>query len=154
MIKGPPTITAEKIDQILRQFNSPAAGLGEHIMAKGKETGINPAVALAFFIQESSCGTAGVAARTNSWGNIKGEGPAGSDSGFRKYNNFKEGVDDWFRLINEKYVADPSEGGRGAKTLSQVLSVYAPKSENDTERYVANVKGMVEGWKRETTASA
>lgn len=146
-VEGAPTITPEKINQILEQYNSPAAGLGQHIYDKGVETGINPAVALAFFIQESSAGTAGVAERTKSWGNIKGEGPAGSDSGFRKYNTYEEGVDDWYRLIKEKYLAPPSEGGFGAKTLSQIISKYAPSSDNNNEAaYVANVKGMVKGW--------
>lgn len=146
-LKGPPTITAEKIDEVLKSFGSPAAGLGQVIYDEGVKRGINPAVALGFFVQESSAGTKGVAAETNSWGNIKGDGPAGSYKGFRAYNNFEEGVKDWYRLIDDKYLAPQSEGGRGYSTLSQVIRTYAPGSDNNDEKgYVANVKGMVEGW--------
>lgn len=150
-LKGPPTITPEKIDQVLKSFNSPASGLGQVIYDEGVKRGINPAVALAFFVQESSAGTKGVAAETNSWGNIKGDGPAGSYKGFRAYNNFEEGVKDWYRLIDDKYLAPQSEGGRGYSTLSQVIRTYAPGSDNNDERgYVANVKGMVEGWSKDS----
>lgn len=147
-LEGPPTITPEKIDEVLKSYGSPATGLGQVIHDEGVRTGINPAVALAFFIQESSAGTAGVARSTKSWGNIKGSGPAGSYKGFRAYNTWEEGVKDWYRLIDDKYLAPRSEGGRGYEYLSQVISTYAPSSDNNNERaYVANVKGMVEGWK-------
>lgn len=152
-VAGPPTITPEKIDQILKQYHSPAAqpGMGQYIYDAGVKAGINPAVALAFFIQESSAGTAGVAATTHSWGNIKGEGPAGSYHGFRAYHDYKEGVDDWYRLIKDKYLAPSSQGGFGAQTLSQIISHYAPSSDGNNERaYVANVKGMVKGWAEQT----
>ncbi len=151
VMKGPPTITAEKIDEVLKSYGSPAAGLGQLIYDEGVRTGINPAVALGFFIQESSAGTAGVARTTKSFGNIKGEGPAGSYKGFRAYNNWDEGVKDWYRLINDKYLAPQSEGGRGYTHLSQVLHTYAPTSENNTSAYIANVKGMVQGWDNGST---
>ena len=145
-MKGPPTITAEKIDEVLKSYGSPAAGLGQLIYDEGVRTGINPAIALGFFIQESSAGTAGVARHTKSFGNIKGEGPAGSYKGFRAYPTWEDGIKDWYRLIDDKYLAPQSEGGRGHTHLSQVLNTYAPKSENDTTAYIANVKGMVNGW--------
>ncbi|MDZ4832696.1 MAG: glucosaminidase domain-containing protein [Candidatus Melainabacteria bacterium] len=154
-MKGPPTITPEKIDEVLKSFDSPAAGLGQHIFDEGVKRGINPAVALAFFVQESSAGTKGVAAETNSWGNIKGEGPAGSHKGFRAYENFSQGVDDWYRLIDDKYLAPQSDGGRGYTHLSQVIHTYAPGSDNNNEKqYVANVKGMVQGWESGSTKPA
>lgn len=153
-LEGPPTITAEKIDEVLKSYGSPATGLGQEIYDEGVKRGINPAVALAFFIQESSAGTAGVARSTKSWGNIKGSGPAGSYKGFRAYDTWEQGVQDWYRLIDDKYLAPPSEGGRGYETLSQVISTYAPSSDNNNEQaYVANVKGMVEGWARDTGQS-
>lgn len=154
-LKGPPTITPDKIDQVLKSFDSPAAGLGQHIYDEGVKRGINPAVALAFFVQESSAGTKGVATETNSWGNIKGEGPAGSYKGFKAYDNFQQGVDDWYRLIDDKYLAPKDEGGRGYTHLSQVIHTYAPGSDNNNERaYVANVKGMVQGWESQTSKPA
>jgi hypothetical protein len=151
---GPPSITPEKIDQVLASYHSPAAepGMGKFIYDLGVKYGIDPAVAVAFFVQESTAGTAGVAARTHSWGNIVGEGPAGQDGRFRAYHNFREGAEDWFRLIHDKYLASPSQGGFGCQTLSQVISHYAPSSDGNNERaYVANVKGMVTAWAKEDT---
>lgn len=87
-----------------------------------------------------------MARHTKSFGNIKGEGPAGSYKGFRAYPNWEEGIKDWYRLIDDKYLAPQSEGGRGYTHLSQVLHTYAPTSENNTTAYIANVKGMVNGW--------
>ncbi len=154
-MKGPPTITPEKIDEVLKSFGSPATGLGQEIYDEGVKRGINPAVALAFFVQESSAGTKGVAATTNSWGNIKGEGPAGSYKGFRAYEDFGQGVKDWYRLIDDKYLAPQSEGGRGYTHLSQVIRTYAPGSDNNNEKqYVANVKGMVQGWEKSSAKPA
>jgi hypothetical protein len=150
-VDGPNTITAEKIDEVLAQFHSPAQGIGKDLIAMGEKYNINAAVALAFFIQESSAGTKGAAVRNNSWGNIKGSGPAGSDGTFRTYHNFTEGAEDWFRLIRNKYLASPNEGGFGAQTLSQIISKYAPGSDNNNERgYVATVKGLVSGWAKQT----
>ena len=146
-LKGPPTITPEKINEVLKSYGSPATGLGQLIYDEGVRTGINPAVALAFFIQESSAGTAGVARTTKSFGNIKGSG-RNSYKGFKAYDSWEDGVKDWYRLINDKYLAPKSEGGRGYEYLSQVIHTYAPKSDNNDEvAYVANVKGMVAGWK-------
>lgn len=150
-VEGPSTITAEKIDEVLAGYNSPAQGIGKELIAMGEKYNINAAVALAFFIQESSAGTKGAAVRNNSWGNIKGTGPAGSDGTFRTYHNFTEGAEDWFRLIRDKYLSSPAEGGFGAQTLSQIISKYAPSSDNNDEGgYVSRVNGMVHGWARET----
>lgn len=150
-VDGPNTITAEKIDEVLAQFHSPAQGIGKDLIAMGEKYNINAAVALAFFIQESSAGTKGAAVRNHSWGNIKGNGPAGSDGTFRSYHNYTEGAEDWFRLIRNKYLASPNEGGFGAQTLSQIISKYAPGSDNNNERgYVATVKGLVSGWAKQT----
>lgn len=153
-MRGGPTIDAQKIDQVLRSYGSPAAGLGQEIYDEGVRRGIDPAVALAFFVKESSAGTKGVATQTNSWGNIKGRGPEGSVKGFRAYSDFKEGMHDWYRLMDEVYLRPKEEGGRGYTHLSQVIRTYAPQSDGNNEAlYVANVKGMVQGWARDSQRS-
>jgi hypothetical protein len=118
----------------------------------GVETGINPAIALAFFIQESSAGTDGIATRTNSWGNIRATDPSQPQiDGFRAYGSFKEGVADWYRLIDEVYLQPQSAGGFGAETLSQVINIYAPASDgNDPAGYVSRAIQRVEAWERDT----
>ena len=62
-VVGPATISAQAIDLILAQYGSPAAGQGATFAALGAQYGIDPAFALAFYVQESHCGTRGVAAR-------------------------------------------------------------------------------------------
>jgi hypothetical protein len=143
VIAGPPTITPQKIDEVLKQYHSPAEGMGQYIYDQGVKCGINPAVALAFFVQESSCGTKGIASGNHSWGNIRGNGPGG----FRHYANFKEGLDDWYRLIKQQYLTPQHQGGFGCKTLSQVISHYAPSSDRNNEKlYCSNVNNMVDRW--------
>lgn len=142
-IAGPPTITPDKINEVLNQYHSPAAGLGQYIYDEGVKNGINPAVALAFFVQESSCGTAGIAVENHSWGNIRGDGPGG----FKHYDTWQQGVDDWYRLIKDQYLKPQDQGGFGANTLSEVIHHYAPSSDHNNEQaYVNNVTNMVHKW--------
>lgn len=153
-----PSISAEKIDEILRYYKSPAVGVGKELYALGVKYGIDPAIALGFFIVESTAGKHGRAARNNSWGNIKGTGPAGSDGTFRKYNNFAEGAEDWFKLIKYQYVAtEPNEFYKrkpfGAQTLREVIRRYAPGSDGNNEGgYIGTVISLRQKWAREMIA--
>ena len=56
-IRGTPTITAARIDEILRIYNSPAQGTGQIWIDEGIAYNINPVYALAFFMHESNLGT-------------------------------------------------------------------------------------------------
>lgn len=153
-----PSISAEKIDEILRYYKSPAVGVGKELYALGVKYGIDPAIALGFFIVESTAGKHGRAARNNSWGNIKGTGPAGTDGTFRKYNTFAEGAEDWFKLIKYQYVAtEPNEFYRrkpfGAQTLREVIRRYAPGSDGNNEGgYIGTVISLRQKWAREMLA--
>src|SRR5690348_15742991 len=57
-IYGSPTITADQINAILAAYHSPAAGTGQALYDGGVRYGIDPAFALAFFMHESTLGTA------------------------------------------------------------------------------------------------
>src|ERR1700676_652201 len=70
-ILGPPTVSATLIDQVLSANNSPATGNGQAIYSDGVKYGIDPVFALAFFMHESSFGTAGIAQLTLSPGNLR-----------------------------------------------------------------------------------
>ncbi len=147
-IKGPPTSTVDQIQQFLEQTNSPAAreqGFAKNLYDMCTKRGIDPSVALGFFMVESTMGRHGRGHNNKSIGNIRGRSPEShqTDGQFRKYNSWTEGARDWARLIDEAYVHK-----RGHQTLSQVVRVYCPGSEGSIRKYVSDVKGVVESFKR------
>ncbi|MBX9723537.1 MAG: hypothetical protein K2X81_19180 [Candidatus Obscuribacterales bacterium] len=154
-IKGPASCTPDQIQTFLEKMHSPAAqeqGFSKALFDACTQRGIDPAVAVGFFLQESTCGNYGRGHENHSLGNIKGVAPesGGSDGTFRHYNTWAEGARDWARLIDDAYVQK-----RGLQTLSQVISVYAPGSDNNNERgYVATVKGVVEAFKKQNNGTA
>jgi hypothetical protein len=147
-VLGSPSISPEKIDAVLRQYNSPAAGFGKALYDLGVHYGIDPAYALAFFIHESSAGTQGVAAITKSIGNIRCT--AGYDcyqtsgnGSFRRYSSWEAGAEDWYKLIKDQYVTR-----WGLKTLEQIIPVYAPSADNNNPTgYIQQVANMVNSWR-------
>ncbi|MBX9686271.1 MAG: hypothetical protein K2X27_06185 [Candidatus Obscuribacterales bacterium] len=149
-IKGPPSCNPEQIQTFLEKMGSPAAreqGFSQALYDACTQRGIDPAVAVGFFLQESTCGRYGRGHENHSMGNIKGVAPesGGTDGTFRSYGSWAEGARDWARLIDEAYVQK-----RGMETLSQVISVYAPSSDGNNERgYVSTVKGVVENFKKQ-----
>lgn len=154
-IKGPPSANPEQIQTFLEKMGSPAAkeaGFSQALYNACTERGIDPAVAVGFFLQESTCGRYGRGHENKSLGNIKGRAPesGGTDGTFRRYDTWAEGARDWARLIDEAYV-----GKRGFTHLSQVIGVYAPSSDGNNEnKYVATVKGVVENFKKQNGNTA
>lgn len=154
-IKGPPSANPEQIQTFLEKMGSPAAkeaGFSQALYTACTDRGIDPAVAVGFFLQESTLGRYGRAHDNRSIGNIKGTAPesGGTDGTFRRYDTWAEGARDWARLIDDRYVKD-----RGLTTMSQVIGVYAPSSDGNNEsRYVATVKGVVENFKQQNNAIA
>jgi hypothetical protein len=149
-VLGPPTIDARGVEAVLRQYGSPALDAGGQVwIEKGVEYGIDPAYALAFFIHESTAGTnpgwAGLkpgGGSTHNVGNIICAGYARCYNRFRDYQNWDEGIDDWYKLIHNEYI-----NGRGAQTVEQIIPIYAPAFENDVNGYINAVVTMVEGWR-------
>lgn len=150
-VLGQPSISAAQIDAVLSQYGSPASGTGELFYAKGVEYGIDPAYALAFFIHESSAGTAGQWAglkpdgsTTHNVGNIICAGYPTCYGRFRDYPSWEDGIGDWYRLIANEYI-----GGRGLRTVDEILPIYAPSSDNnDPEGYANTVQRMVDEWRQ------
>jgi hypothetical protein len=148
---GPPTISAEDVEAVLREYNSPAVGSGQSWIDMGEKYGIDPAYALAFFIHESSAGTnpgwAGLkpgGGSTHNVGNIICAGYASCFGRFRDYASWDEGIEDWYKLISKEYI-----GGRAVQTVEQIIPIYAPAFENNVNAYVDAVVQMVEGWRRD-----
>ncbi len=142
-ITGPPTISASKIDSVLASYNSPATGTGQAMYDLGIQYGIDPAFCLAFFIHESTAGTAGVATVTKSVGNIRVTPGYDSYQGYRRYTTWEAGIEDWYKLIRELYV-----DGWQLTTIEQILPVYAPPEDsNDTEHYIGTVRTLINTWR-------
>lgn len=150
-VLGAPTITAQRIDEILRVHGSPATGTGQYWIDAGVEYGIDPVYALAFFMHESSLGT------NPAWSGIKPDGSTTHNIGnitcadyptcygrFRDYPDWQTGIHDWFRLISVEYV-----NGWGVATVEGIIPHYAPANDqNDEPLYIDNVKQFVAQWRQ------
>lgn len=153
-LDGPPTLDAAAIEGVLAAGGSPAAGQGAAFYAAGLRYGIDPAFALAFFAYESSLGTDPFHSlpggqHTHNIGNITcTPGWQGHCKGrFRVYPSWEAGIDDWFRMLRQEYVA------QGRNTLERVLPLYAPPFENDTARYISASKARLAAWRGAATTT-
>lgn len=147
-VVGPPTISAARIDEILRLYNSPAVGTGEVWIAEGLQYNINPVYALAFFMHESNLAT------NPEWSGWKQDGSTTHNVGniicaeysrcygrFRDYPDWQTGIHDWYRLIAEEYIDQ-----RGVSTVESIVPIYAPENENDVAGYIASVVDYGRQW--------
>ncbi len=142
-LAGDPTINADFINKVLEHYNSPAAGKGQSLYDEGVKYHIDPAYALAFFMEESTFGTQGMARVTHSLGNIRATAGRPQYGGYRLYRTWEEGFDDWYSLISNLYVNQ-----WGLSTVDQIIPVYAPSSDNNDESaYIQNVKNAVDTWR-------
>lgn len=142
-VRHTPSINVATIRSILQKYNSPAVGSAESIYNLGVEYGIDPALCLAFFVNESTAGTAGVARVTKSVGNIRTTAGYIDYQGYRKYDTWEQGIEDWYRLIRDLYIAE-----WGLTTVDQIIPVYAPSSDgNNPDHYIATVKKLVTSWR-------
>jgi hypothetical protein len=145
---GLPSLSAATILSVLQSYRSPAAnaGFANALYDLGFKYGVNPAYALAFFIEESSCGTQGIAATTLAIGNIRYSQSSSPISysdyqGFRRYASWRDGAEDWFWLIRTYYL------DQGVRDIFDVTPIYAPASDNNNpQQYAQNVLHSVMSW--------
>jgi hypothetical protein len=142
-IVGKPTLDVAFINSVLDYYGSPAAGKGQALYDDGMKYGINPAYALAFFLEESNFGTKGVATTTHALGNIRASTGTPQYQGYRSYNTWEAGFEDWYQLMANKYV-----GEWHLMTVDQIIPVYAPNSDNNNEaQYIQTIKIAIERWR-------
>ena len=142
-VVGAPSIDAALIRRVLQRYNSPAVDEAQAFYDLGVARGIDPAYCLAFFIVESAAGTQGVARTTYSVGNIRALSGQPSFEGYRRYDTWRDGIADWYRLIDELYVRE-----LGLSTIDAIVPVYAPSEDsNDPAAYILTVKRLVAGWR-------
>ncbi len=137
---GAPSLSAQAINAILCQAQSPACGTGQALYEYGAQAGIDPAYALAFFNHESSFGKAGIARVTRALGNIRCTPGYACYQGFRAYNSWQAGYQDWYALI-AWYARELHKS-----TVEQIVPTYAPASENDPGAYIQAVVSSVSAW--------
>lgn len=145
-VMGKPTLTADFINKVLAAYHSPAAGKGQTLYNMGVQYGIDPAFALAFFMHESSFGTAGEATATLSLGNLRcypGVTCIDQDrGGYAKYATWEDGFQAWYELIHNYYVAK-----LGLVTVDKIIPVYAPTADNNDEMaYINDLKHELDVW--------
>lgn len=145
-VRGTPTVSAALIDQVLAAYGSPMAGEGKDLYALGVKYGIDPAFCLAFFVHESAAGTRGEAKITHNLGNIRATDGAPSRDGYRYYDTWLEGAEDWYRLIGNVYV-----GSWDLTTVNAIIPVYAPSADNnDPASYIDDVEQLVSAWRAQS----
>jgi Mannosyl-glycoprotein endo-beta-N-acetylglucosaminidase len=137
-----PSVSADFINQILDYYHSPAAGKGQALYNDGLKYGIDPVYAMAFFMQESTFGTQGVATVTHSLGNIRANAGDPQYQGYRMYPTWEAGFEDWYQLMAHQYIQKWK-----LTTVDQIIPVYAPGSDNnDVTTYISNIKNAVDVW--------
>ena len=147
-----PRISSARFASVLEQYKSPAAPLASELYGICVEEGIDPGVALAFFVHESSAGTAGLTKTYDlkNWGNVRSPEdanlgtaiPIPGRGNFAKYISWQNGLRDWCKRIK-----GPKYAGSGLVTVEQITPKYAPSSDaNNPAQYAVAVREMVAKW--------
>ena len=142
-VLGAPTVSASFIDRVLAVYRSPAAGTGQALYTLGVEYGIDPVMALAFFLHESRFGTQGEARFSRSLGNLRCIAGAVCRDGYAWFPTWQAGYEAWYRLIRQVYV-----DAWGCVTVEQIIPRYAPASDGNNEvAYIQAVEQAVQTWR-------
>lgn len=121
------SITADQVDAILRDYGSPATGLGATISAYSESKNIDNAYWLYMFIHESTAGNAGIAVYTKSTGNIKCT-DGNCYEGFQVYSDWETGAKRHIDLL--AYYRDEL----GDEDILTALERWAPAFENNQDK--------------------
>src|SRR5689334_1034372 len=142
-IKGDPTITRQRFQATLAATpRSPVTDQADLAYDTCRQFGVNPAVALAFFVKESSKGTDGIAVQTLNWGNLIRPWDASRATGrtvtafghdFPIYKSWLDSLADFCDLITSDRAPFAGEK-RG--TIRSLVPRYAPPFENNTALYI------------------
>src|SRR6266702_8912495 len=139
-VLGDPSISADFINRILESYDSPAAGKGQALYDYGVKYGIDPVYALAFFMHESTMGTAGEARVSKSLGNIRCIPNHVCRDGYAWFDTWEQGFEAWYKLMRNLYVAQ-----WGLITVDQIIPTYAPAADHNNEKgYIAALKHAID----------
>lgn len=143
-VVGAPTISAQKIDQVLCNAGSPACHTGQSMYDLGVQYNIDPVYALAFFQHESSFGLRGEAAITKNMGNLRSASNESFErDGYAAFYSWPDSYRAWYELIS-----GPLYVKSGLTSVSAIVERYAPASDNnDPNSYAADVEQSVREWR-------
>ncbi len=138
-VQGLPTISAQFIDQLLCTYpignHSPACGTGQNIYDLGVQYGIDPAIPLGFFWEESNFGTQGEARFSHSLGNLRSSPlEAYEADGYAQFYDWQTGERAWYELISKLYIKQ-----WGLTTVPAILQRYAPTGDGNAPDHYAQV---------------
>jgi hypothetical protein len=134
-----PSIPLETFTGVLQAVNSPALQEGDgstyYNLCAGN--GVDPAVALAFFGQESEYGTADGAAARKNWGNLWN--PQAGALG--TYDTWLEGLRDWCNRLQR-----PTYTAHGPATIKTIVPLYAPATarEHGPDWYIRQLAARIQ----------
>lgn len=139
-----PRISIHQFTRVLDKYHSPALIEADALYATCHAHTFDPAIALAFFVHESTCGVAGKASQTLNWGNIRvGQGrQLKNANGWAWYRTWNDGLADWCQLLNRLYIVRWN-----LTTVAQMIPRYAPRTDgNVPTAYIKTVLELVAGW--------
>lgn len=147
-IKDPKRFAKAIDDWIIKKApKSPLKGLGRYAVMGGQRSGINPMLAIGIALKESTLGTnvAGAGRKLTEGYNAYGRTATNSqphiETGRKwyKWNSFADSLfdktsrkDDMYAYISRVY--------KQHKNFDKFMNAYAPPSENDTEKYIQEMK--------------
>lgn len=136
-----PRISKETFHQILSDNNSPVAEVADECYDICVHFQIDPAVALAFFQQDSDFGTRGAMIEGRStldnknWGNRFGDG--GGVGGMQQFDTWQDGLEYWCKYYYDEHAWD------GRLTVENVVPRY---TNGNAVQYTAAVNAAIAGW--------
>jgi hypothetical protein len=137
-----PTISRDLFAETLTRFGSPAAPAADDCFNICVANGVNPAVALAFFIKVSQCGTvypAGGAPDQHNWGNLRD--PNSGFSQLLSFPTWQQGLVYWCTRLTTVYK------NNGWTTLSTIVPRYFSGASGDPQSIAAELSSMITAWK-------
>jgi hypothetical protein len=151
-LRSSPRISPTQFANVLTKYRSPCAPIAQECYEIVRRSGIDPAIALAFFARESVFGTRGLSAEIKNWGNVRtpfrperaiGKHPRN----FAIYATWQDSLIDWCDRINERYIRE-----RGLDTVDKAVPVYAPASDgNAVDHYIQHINKLIAQWIAEDT---
>jgi hypothetical protein len=144
-----PSISFLEVEQVLSRVGSPMLPYAGDVYAYGVKYHIDPVFALAFWMKESREASDGsVAAVDHNPGYT--EGLAGDDRCGRWacWPTWTAGIEGWYRYMRVFFI-----NARGLTRVEDILPIYAPSTENNTNGYIAFVLQMAATWRAESDAN-
>ncbi len=151
---GPPTVSLDTYQSVYCQprYGGPSAACAHtpQMYQMLVAAGIDPVIEMAFAAKETEFGNTGPGREPqrnihniscNDWDLGTCEGP--HHYRFATYPTYLHGIHAWITLmLNRGTYVDA-----GNMTFRQIIPIYAPPFENDTELYINQVEGMVRTWR-------